>query len=107
MEKFIKRDLSTLTPEMKKDYGMVAAIIADNIFKGLYDKQGQGYIQAADTIADWAMEFIKKHENTNWEDVLFNISLKPLSKEMAANEMICWDDAVIDFAHYKLETLNK
>ncbi|HEY5392459.1 MAG TPA: hypothetical protein VIJ57_10115 [Hanamia sp.] len=88
-----------------KEVGMVSAIIADTAMKPLYKKAqefGQGYMHTADTISDWAIQFIKKHKNTNWEDVLHNSALKPLSKAFKST-IICWDDAIIDFAHYKLE----
>ena len=88
-----------------KEVGMVSAIIADSVMKKLYPKvqeTGHGYMQTVDIISDWAIQFIKKHKNTDWEDVLHNSALKPLSKGFKST-IICWDDAVIDFAHYKLE----
>ncbi len=89
----------------KVDFGMVCAIISDNIMKQLYEKQQQGYIQAAATIADWSEEFENKHKKTNWEDALEK-GMKNLSKYFKS-EIICWDDAIIDFAHYKLENYGK
>lgn len=85
------------------EIAMVAAIIGDTITKRLYEevqKRGYGYIDTVDTIGMWAIEFAKKHEKTSWEKVLEK-GMKPLSKKM--REIICWDDAVIDFAEHKLE----
>jgi len=94
--------------EKIKEVGMVAAIISDTIIKKLYDefsKRGTGYLSTVEKISDWAIEFVDKHEQTNWEDVLMEGTLKPLSKEVS--EIICWDDAAIDWAHYKLAEFSK
>jgi len=90
-----------------KEVAMVSAIIADCITKPLYDemqKQGHGYIDTIDTISQWAIEFVKTHKKTSWEDVL-ETGITPLSKEI--KDIICYDDAVFDFAHYKLELMMK
>ena len=87
-----------------KEVAMVAAIMGDNIMEKLYAKvqeRGEGYMATIDVLSDWAIEFAKKHAKTNWEKVLEK-GMKPLSKSMS--EIICWDDAVIDFAHHKLDT---
>lgn len=92
-----------MTKQEIKDVAMVSAIIADHITKKLYEqvqKQGHGYIVTMETIAEWALEFVKKHKNTNWEDALEK-GIKPLSNTFG--EIICWDDAVIDFAFFKLK----
>lgn len=96
------------TQERINEVGMVSAIISDHIMKRLYaemQKRGTGYISTVEKISEWAQEFVKKHEKTNWEDVLMNNSLKPLSKEIS--EIICWDDAAIDWAYYKLAKFKK
>lgn len=85
------------------EVAMVSAIISDHILKDLYpevQKRGNGYVFAVDMLANWAIEFAEKHTKTSWEKVLEE-GMQPLSKEM--KEIICWDDAVIDFACYKLE----
>ena len=98
-----------------KEYGnftfhevaMVAAIIGDTITKRLYDevqKRGNGYMVTMDTIGNWAIEFAKKYEKTSWEKVLEK-GMKPKSKKI--KEIMCWDDAVIDFAEFKLEQFKK
>lgn len=90
-----------------KEVAMVAAIIGDTITKRLYEavqRKGEGYMTTMDLIGDWAIEFAKKHEKTSWEKVLEK-GMKPLSKKM--EEIICWDDAVIDFAEFKLEKFKK
>lgn len=84
------------------EVGMVGAIMGDHICKKLYpevQKRGEGYITTIDMIGKWAIEFAKKHEKTNWEKVL-DQGMKPLSKGFG--EIICWDDAVVDWAYYKL-----
>ncbi len=97
--------------EYAKEVGMVSAIISDVILKKLYkemqDFHGQGYVDAVDTISDWAVEFVNKHLKTNWEDVLMDNALKPLSQKLKKIEIICWDDAVMDFAHFKFEQFKK
>lgn len=92
-----------------KEIGMIAAIISDHITNELYDlhqKKGEGYISTVETISNWSLEFLEAHKRTNWEEVLDN-TLKPKSKKWGSNSIICWDDAVIDFAYYKLENFDK
>jgi len=89
-----------------KEVGMVAAIIADCVTKKLYDKmstQGTGYVSTVEKIADWAIEFVKKHKKTNWEKILEK-GMKPLTPAMGS--ILCWDDAVIDFAYFKLNAFD-
>lgn len=90
--------------EYAKEVGMVSAIISDTIIKKFYDKSDIGYVAVVDQISDWAMEFVNKHKNTDWEEVLEN-GMKPVSAgfKKQSSELICWDDVVIDFAHHKLE----
>ena|ERR1035437_8082330 len=94
-----------------KEVGMVAAIMSDVILKKLYkemqDFHGQGYMGTVDTIGDWAISFVDRHKDTKWEDILMNNALKPLSKELEKIEIICWDDAVMDFSHYMFEQFKK
>jgi hypothetical protein len=88
-----------------QEVGAVSAIISDAILQQFYEKAQIGFINTAYTIADWAIEFIKKHKRTNWEKVQ-DKGMKPLSKYFKSEEggeVICWDDAVIDFAWYKYE----
>lgn len=88
-----------------KEVGMVAAIMADSIFEKLYkvcQSNGTGYISTAETISEWAVEFAIKHEKTNWEDLLEK-GMPSLSKEIS--EIICWDDAIFDYAHFKLQEM--
>lgn len=93
-----------MTPEQFiKEVAMVSAIISDTVLQKLYpevQKNGQGYISTVELIGDWAIEFAEKHKDTNWEDALEN-GIKPLTKFLP--EIICWDDAVMDFAVHKFE----
>lgn len=98
----------------KKDYanevGMVAAIIGDHIAKKLYGKMDETYLVTVALIAQWSVEFVDKHKNTDWEEMQFDENLvKPLSKwwKSKSKHLMCWDDAVIDFAFHKLETYGK
>lgn len=89
------------------EVAMVAVIMGDCITKKLYaevQKQGDGYMTTVDLIGSWAVEFAKKHEKTSWEKVLEE-GMKPLSKKMKS--IICWDDACIDYAEFKLENFKK
>lgn len=91
--------------EYAKEVGMVAAIMADHVAEDLYKKMqelGTGYIATFEQIADWAIEFVDKHEKTNWEEFLSSDN-KPLSKKITS--LICWDDACIDYAFHKLGKL--
>jgi hypothetical protein len=95
----------------KKDYileiGMVAAIIADTIMEALYEEKqerGTGYIDTVEEISKWSVEFVDKYKKINWEAVLEK-GMKRLSKN--SDEIMCWDDAVMDFANYKLEQFKK
>lgn len=89
------------------EVAMVSAIISDHILEKLYPEvqsRGNGYVFAVDMLANWAIEFAEKHKETSWEKVLEE-GMKPLSVEMS--EIICWDDAVIDFAYHKLAEYKK
>lgn len=93
--------------EFAKEVGMVASIMADHVSEKLYtamQSKGSGYMATHEQIADWAVQFVEEHENTNWEDLLDG-NTKPKSKEVGS--IFCWDDAVIDFAFYKLHQLTK
>lgn len=88
--------------EQKIELAQIAAIMSDHICDKLHEKMGTKYTDATFTIALWALEFFNKHKRTNWEKAL-EAPMKPLSK--AGQQIICWDDAVVDFANFKLETL--
>lgn len=91
----------------KKETAMVAIIFGDAITSLLYSEmqsQGKGYMDTVDTISEWAIEFVEKHKNTNWENVLEG-GMKPLSKQIKS--IICWDDVCFDYAHFKLEQFKK
>lgn len=103
-----KRNGNKMTKkEFAKEVGMVAAIISDVIFEKLYEawqQKGSGYISTSETVAEWALEFALNHESTIWENALEN-GIKPLSNQIT--EIICFDDAIMDFAHFKLEQFKK
>jgi len=80
------------------EVAMIAAIMSDACFEPLYQKAHIGYVATSELIGLWAYEFYEKHLNTNWEQVLENgfPSLRDNSSVM------CWDDAVIDYAQYQM-----
>ena len=88
-----------------KEVAMISAIISDHINKQLYEAKEIGYIAVVDLIADWSIEFLEKHKDTDWVNIFENgIELKPLSKSISS--IICWDDCIVDFAYFKLENYN-
>lgn len=91
--------------ETNIEIAAISAVIADTIFKKAYDffnNNGMGgYIFTTYEIAGWAVEFERKHRDTNWEEVLEK-GFKKLSNEFKG-DVICWDDAIMDFAQHKLE----
>lgn len=92
-----------MTPKEEiKEIAMISAIISNVIFDKLYEKTDIGYIAVTDMIADWAIEFFEKHKDTNWGDVMDG-TMKPLSTVM--NNIICWDDCIMDFAEYKFSQI--
>lgn len=99
------------TEEIQKEIAAISAVISDTIFKRAYEyfngigNMG-GYVYTAYELADWAVEFEQKHRDINWEEVLEK-GYPKLSKEFTS-EIICWDDAIMDFALFKLEqAMNK
>lgn len=93
--------------EQLKEVAMIGAIMADHVTEELYKHMqinGHGYITTVEQIGEWAIEFLHKHKKTNWEDVMEG-NMKALSARMS--EVICYDDAVIDYAYHKLEQLKK
>lgn len=87
----------------------ISAIISDVIFKKAYELFNNGnmggYVYTAYELAAWAVEFDKMHRKTDWEEVLEK-GYKKLSEHFTQN-VICWDDAIMDFAHYKYEQEEK
>jgi hypothetical protein len=83
----------------------ISAIISNVIFNKTYELFNNGnmggYIFTAYELAAWAIEFDKMHRKTDWEEVLEN-GYKKLSEHFT-QDVICWDDAIMDFAHYKYE----
>jgi hypothetical protein len=87
----------------------ISAIISDVIFKKAYELFNNGnmggYVFTAYELAAWAVEFDKMHRKTDWENVL-DKGYKKLSEHFT-QDVICWDDAIMDFAHYKYEQEEK
>jgi len=78
-----------------QEVARIAAVMGDNVLDELYNIQGEGYMQAVNTIAQWAIKFYQKHKNTNWEEYINGFQ----------TSRSCWDDVVIEYAQAKLKTL--
>ena len=90
------------TQDKIKEIATISAIMANQLTGEMIDKMlylNSGYISTMEAVAGWAVEFFEKHKKTNWEKVLGD-SLKPMSDKMT--EIICWDDAIIDFFYFKV-----
>jgi hypothetical protein len=98
--------------DIQKEIGAISVIISTEIFEKLYEifksRGAGGFIDVSYEIANWAIEFEKKHRKTNWEDLL-ETGLKPISKAFQEKnyEIICWDDTILDFANFKLEQIGE
>ena len=83
----------------------ISMVISNTIFDKAYELFNNGgmggYVFTAYELAKWAVEFEKMHRKTNWEDLLEKGYTK-MSKHFT-QDVICWDDAIMDFAHYKYE----
>jgi hypothetical protein len=83
----------------------ISAIISNVIFNKAYElfnNSGMGgYVYTTYELAAWAVEFDKMHRKTNWEKVLEK-GYKKMSNHFT-QDVICWDDAIMDFAHHKYE----
>ena len=80
------------------DVGMVACIIAVNLWDEVYDKIPRGSMDSYELISTWAIEFHKLYEGkVNWgEDEL---------KDFGFKNSGCWDEAVLEFAQNKLKAI--
>lgn len=78
------------------EIGQISAILADHFLENLSKISNKPYVDDADIIGNWAVDFFDKHRETNWEDVLENPESYDLPKEV-----ICWDDAIVHFGHGK------
>lgn len=90
-----------------KNVAMTASLMAEHVSEKLYlhlHSVGHGYVATHEQIAEWALCFEKKHRNTNWDEVLER-EMKPLSSEV--DSIFSKDDAVIDYACYKMERMRE
>lgn len=90
-----------MTEQEKKDLLTIAVIMGREVAFSLHSVMSRyglgGYIEAADTIASWAMEFFGKHPEFTGDTE----TIKPLTKNFRTIED--WKDQIADFAQYKLE----
>ena len=78
------------------EIGLLAACLADNYLKEIYEKSGRGYIAALDEISAWAHEFYQAYYEKlkDWET--FEES------EDNTYKAVCWDDFVIGWGKDRL-----
>lgn len=83
----------------------VSIVLSNEIFDKAYELFNNGnmggYVYTAYELAEWATECEKMLRKVDWEEVLEK-GYKKLSEHFT-QDIICWDDAVMDFAHYKYE----
>lgn len=83
------------------DVAMVAVIMSDEVLKKLYnngDTSGLSYLDAVEIIGKWAVEFELAYSHiSDWAEALEHPEKIGLS-----SDVMCWDDAVMDFAKRKL-----
>lgn len=78
------------------EIGMLAACLADNYLKDLYEKSGIGYIAVLDEISAWAHEFYNSfyEKLKDWET--FEDSSDNVYKSL------CWDDFVMAWGQERM-----
>lgn len=82
------------------DVAHIAVIMGDNnMIDKLLDIKNLGYIAATQLIASWALEFHNKYKNFDWE-LLYE------ENDEFPEKVICWDDAIIYYAHEKYKQLD-
>jgi hypothetical protein len=77
--------------EIRREYATIAAIIADNYMKSLYEVSGEGYIACLATIAATTDTIFKEYypdetQPEDWEAVCHPVGCE------------CWDDLIIKVA---------
>ena len=95
VNKVVSKDLLDVDAH---DVGMIACIIASNLWDEAYEKTPDGSMNTYDLISQWAIEFHKTYEgHVNWgeEDHLI---------EHGFTRSCCWDEAVMEFAQRKIDT---
>lgn len=79
-----------------KEVALVSIILSDNYLERLYVKMG-GYMACIDELHRWAVEFITKFAHVKeWDEFL--------STDRTFGECSCWDDMVVAFGKYKLDS---
>lgn len=80
---------------------VMSNIIFDKAYELFNNNRMGGYVYTAYELAEWAIECVEKLEAINWEETLEKGYAK--MSEHFTQDVICWDDAIADFAHYKYE----
>lgn len=109
------------------EVGLTTAIMSgegrmDALYKIIHEDLDMGGIVDTAYVMSWiATEFIKIHEDTNWEEVIMNNGEPMDDKFLYLSEkfqqrggfkenpkyVTCWDDAAEDYAQWRIETFNE
>ena len=91
----------------------VSIVLSNEIFDKAYELFNNGnmggYVYTAYELAEWATECEKMLRKVDWEEVLEK-GYKKMSEHSSKHitmDVICWDDAIMNFAHYKYEQAYK
>lgn len=80
------------------DVGMIASVIATNLWDEVYEYAPQGSMSAHDLISKWAIEFHNTYEGkVDWGEVDYNT--------LGFKNSGCWDEAIMEFAKQKLKEI--
>jgi hypothetical protein len=90
----------------KHELALIASIMSHRIGDGLFVIHNMPFIASNEIIVDWAIEFQKIHKGTDWEHLLNSedVTIKTISTAFVNEIIETWDDAIEDYALYKLET---
>lgn len=83
--------------DREKDIALTSAFIALESFDRIKERLGGGYLDVLDNISSYAIEFVDKHENTDWEKLLNSPETYGFSQNVC-----CWEEAVLEFVSEKL-----
>ena len=77
------------------DIGMIASVLAYNMWDEIYNWVSGGSMDAHEIISKWAIEFNEKFEGKfNWGEGDY--------KSIGFEKSECWDEAVMEFAEQKM-----
>lgn len=79
------------------DVGMIASIMAHEMFDKIFEKSSEGVMAVHDLISVWAKQFHKQYEGKidDWGD-------EDELKKLGFKKSQCWDEAIIEFVERKI-----